>query len=87
MKITILSGLSETITTLPDKNSKIIPDISSDTIKRVGKIISDAQGYSVAFQLPELQVYNHTGFPDRQSAVKYEQDILDKHLSEVINIV
>lgn len=87
MKITIFSGLSKIITTLPNTKSKIVPDVSSDTIKRVGNIIPTAPGYAVEFQVPDLQVYNRTGFLDRESAVEYEQDILDKHLSEVLNIV
>lgn len=86
MKITILSGLSKIITTLPSSKSNIVPDVSPDTIKRVGNIVPTAPGYAVEFQMPDLQVYNHTGFLDRESAIEYEQDILDKHLSEVLNI-
>ena len=85
MMITILAGLDKSYITLPSKNiSQALTDIEPDSIIRAGEIVSDSSGYSVSFKFKELQVYNKTGFSDRQSAILYEQEILDKYLAEVI---
>ena len=45
---------------------------------------SDKDGFSVRFHLPYFRKFNKSGFISKQSALNYEQDILDAHFEEYL---
>ncbi len=45
---------------------------------------SDETGYTVRFHLPYFKKYNKGGFISKQSALNYEQDILDAYFEDFV---
>ena len=49
------------------------------------EIIPDGEGaYAVRFRIPYFARYNKSGFISKQSALNYEQDMLDAHFDEYV---
>ncbi|MBO6230952.1 MAG: hypothetical protein J6O50_10345 [Ruminiclostridium sp.] len=45
---------------------------------------SEMNGFSVRFRIPYFRKYDRAGFISKQSAVNYEQDILDEHFGDFL---
>ncbi|MBP3854213.1 MAG: hypothetical protein IK990_01190 [Ruminiclostridium sp.] len=45
---------------------------------------SEESGFAVRFHLPYFRMYDKGGFISKQSALNYEQDILDAHFDDFI---
>ena len=60
-------------------------DIRLNSTLEYAEIIgSQEKGYSVRFRLPYFRQFDRAGFISKQSALNYEQDILDAHFDEYI---
>lgn len=65
---------------------RLVNGVVQNTI-RVGSIIEHEleSTFSVEFQVDFLKEFNKDGFSSRQSAVEYEQRVLNKHLPDYLD--
>ena len=76
-----------TLFTEPDGSVYLVsPKAENSAIKtnRLGNILQHEGIYNVEFVLPDLAQFNKSGFTTRDEAICYEQEIINKHLAELL---
>ena len=64
--------------------SSDLADSYCNRVVRIGRILEEANAFSVTFIPDVLGEFNKSGFTTRESAIAYEQEILDAHLVDVL---